>query len=174
MPKGRPSSVVMFWLGALLAIGAAAMLTTPARVWYHRARLQSLHSYEAVVVTVQDNWLNPRYWRWRVLERGRSQEQQLALRGRRFLEHLEALVALGYYERHEFNLREPWDPLESPDWLVRLIVKSTRHSTTNHYRDWPQISLVRSPSNTIVVRISAPTPVIREWQSTIREHCRAD
>lgn len=155
-------------LSAITAVAAVGLFTTAPRVWYHRARLQSLHAYEAVIVAPNDHWLTPRYWRWRILERGRSQEQQLMLRGMLLHEHVEALVGLGYYERREFDLEEPWSPLlESPDWLVRLMLKTGQDSATNQYRDWPQIAVVRSPSNTITVRITAPVPVVREWQRTL-------
>jgi hypothetical protein len=111
------------------------------------------------------------YWKWRLLERGRTADQQFENRqGIDAPRQIAALVALGYFAHREFALS---DPMESfpfrPLWLQKLSAKSSKDVFTKK-GDWSDIKIVASRSNTILIRITASLPVLQEWERAIRAH----
>ncbi len=104
---------------AVLAMILAAVANRPIRIWYHRKCLQKDMSFRPTTPTRSDGRLSLTYWRWRLLEGGRSRAEQL--RRRQEIDaprQIAALERLGYYAHREFVLVDTYDPL--PEWLQKL------------------------------------------------------
>jgi hypothetical protein len=139
----------------------------PLRVQYHRVRLHRDMSFRGVVPAKSDGLWSLTYWRWRVLERGRSLSEQR--RRRQDIDatrQIAALETLGYYIRREFALSDAWDPL--PEWVKRLSDKTMKDVLNG--ADWPHIEFTQSTSNTVHVQIIGAVPLVQEWERTIHEH----
>jgi len=111
------------------------------------------------------------YWKWRLLERGRTADQQFENRQRIDApRQIAALVALGYFAHRELALSDPYESFPpGPLWLQKLSAKNLQEVRTKK-GDWPDIRFVASTSNTILIHITASLPVLQEWEGAIRDH----
>jgi hypothetical protein len=111
------------------------------------------------------------YWKWRLLERGRTADQQFQRRqGIDAPRQIAALVALGYFAHREFTLSDPYESFPpGPPWLQKLSAKNMKDVFTKK-GDWSDIKILASRSNTILIRITASLPVFQEWEKAIRDH----
>jgi hypothetical protein len=153
----------------VLTIVALALTSRPLRIWYHRMRLRHDMSFVPVLPKSRTDYMN--YWRWRLLESGLSQEKQIEKRqGIDAPRQTETLVELGYYSRSEFGLRVPWSAFEEDaQWVKKLGDKAMQNVISNG-ADWPDIRYSKSPSNTILIQITAPVSVVQEWARVVHEH----
>ena len=155
----------------VLAITTLALVNRPLRIWYHRTCLLRDMSFTAVGPKSIADHSSLNYWKWRLLERRRTADQQFESRqGIDAPRQIAALVALGYFAHRELALGDPYDSFPpGPLWLQKLSAKSMKDVFTKK-GDWPDIKIVASRSNTILIRITASLPVLQEWERAIRDH----
>ena len=157
--------------GVVVSMATLALVNRPLRIWYHRKCLRSDMLFTPVHPRSATDRSSLGYWRWRLLERERTPEQQQQRRQEIDApRQIAALVALGYFAHREFALS---DPMESfpfrPLWLQKLSAKNLQEVRTKK-GDWPDIRFVASTSNTILIHITASLPVLQEWEGAIRDH----
>lgn len=152
-----------------LTIVALALNSRPLRIRYHRMRLRHDMSFVPVYPKSRTDSIN--YWRWRLLEGGLSQEKQKEKRqGIDAPRQTEILVDLGYYSHREFGLRIPWSAFEDDAQWVKNLGDKTMQDVISKGADWPDIRYSKSPSNTILIQITAPGSVVQEWARVVHEH----
>ena len=152
---------------ALLGMIAFALANRSVRVWYHRMCLHQDMSFSPTTRKKSDGPLSVTYWKWLILEGGRSRAEQM--RRRQEIDaprRIAALEQLGYYARREFVLRDAYDPL--PDWLRKLSDKTM--TSVIKGADWPEIEFRPSTSNTVLVHIIGPVPLVQEWATAVHDH----
>lgn len=151
---------------ALVAAALVAWLTSPSsRISHHRAGLRRSMSLMHSQPEDSRDRFRPRFWVW-YLEGFPSPDD----RGEAANRHSQALVRLGYFVHREFSLRAPWEPFApGPEWLNRLAEKAMQEVIASG-ADWPSIEFVRSPSNTVLVRMTAPVRLVQEWEKVVHDH----
>jgi hypothetical protein len=164
----RKRNVIPLIVGAVaLAMVAVALGNRPLRVWYHRMCLHRDVSFRPIIPKKSDGPSSIAYWKSRFLEGGRSRVEQVRKRQEIHApRQMAALEALGYYARREFALSDSWDPF--PEWLGRLSDKTMKAVING--ADWPDIVFARSPSNTVLVHIIGPLPLVQEWARAVHDH----
>ena len=154
-----------------LAIATLALVNRPLQIWYHRKCLLRDMSFTPVGPkgVVDHSSLN--YWKWRLLERRRTADQQFESRqGIDAPRQIAALVELGCFAHREFALSDPMESFPpGPLWLQKLSAKNMKDVFTKK-GDWSDIKLLASRSNTILIRITASLPVLQQWERAIRDH----
>jgi hypothetical protein len=154
-----------------LAIVTFALVNRPLRIWYHRKCLRGDMLFTPVGPKSIADHSSLSYWKWRLLERRRTAEQQLQRRQEIDApRQISALVALGYFAHREFALSDPMESFPSrPLWLQKLSAKSLNEVRTKKV-DWPDIRFVASTSNTILIHVTGPLPLLQEWETAIHDH----
>jgi hypothetical protein len=120
------------------------------------------------VPTRRGDHLSFRYLRWKLLESGRTLQQQIELRHVDASRRIAALVDLGVYAHQEFTLSGSNQGPSEPDWLLKLTDQAMQEVIYNK-ADWPDIRIDRS-SNSLLVSITAPVPLVERFQKALQEH----
>ena len=56
-----------------------------------------------------------------------------------------------------------------PLWLQKLSARSLEEVRTKN-GNWPDIKIAASTSNTVLIHITGPLPLLQEWERAIRDH----
>ena len=149
-------------IAATLLVLIAAIGNRPLRIWYHRVRLYEDQHFQPVL----PRWRgDPRYWVWRIWERGRSADDQAIARGSNAWKQIRALTALGYYAHRELFLSIPIDQFPpGPQWLGELTQGLTNRA------EFPVIHVSASSSNTIQIGLTGRPELVQQFERVVSAH----
>ena len=140
------------------------------RISYHRACLRRDLLFRPVMSKSMNDPRSWSYWRWRVVEGGRTSDEQESSRSEDASRRKAALEALGYYARLELTVRAPGaGSFPFPDWVQKLAARQI----TDFYKkgtDWPEITYLPDGSNTLGVRLVGPRALLEEWRRGALDH----